>query len=473
MLELDADITGLRGADYNPRRIGEDDLAVLGESIKRLGLVKPLIVRGDLLVAGHQRTKALRRNGATRAPVFRLSKDTTTYDEVRFNQLHNGTDMDCGEEHAAITGGFGQATGYVIVEPGRITGNFRAPMANVRGEIADLIRRYGSWGGVVATQSGRVIHCGQYALAAHLCRVPLTVYVIPDDRATEYAAFLNRQYGVFSYDGLPRSTFIQTFAQMMRCRNEGTGGRQNASTLYEKHVIGWLKRNPKARVLDFGAGQGDYAKKLRLAGFNVIDLEFFRRAKGQNALDLDAINRMIDRALAVVRDGGFDAVVCDSVFNSVDSREAETSVAVLLNAFCKPGGKVFFSGRKLERVKSQDKFTKTEAKRRLIEFLDADGFTALYRAGRWFYQKFHTPEQTAALADRHGLRILDHRRSDSSTSWQVHAEVARRLPLPQVLSAVEFEFDMPVADDRRLGRAADANQAFTEKHHAEAEADPQ
>lgn len=52
-LDLTANITGLCGAEYNPRRINEDDLKLLAGSITEL--VKPLIVRGDLLVASHQR----------------------------------------------------------------------------------------------------------------------------------------------------------------------------------------------------------------------------------------------------------------------------------------------------------------------------------------------------------------------------------------------------------------------------------
>ena len=93
MLHLNYDITHLRGAEYNPRFIGEDDLARLAESVRELGLVKPLIVRGDLLVAGHQRTKALRKLGITRAAVYVLPCETTVYDEVRFNQLHNGVTL--------------------------------------------------------------------------------------------------------------------------------------------------------------------------------------------------------------------------------------------------------------------------------------------------------------------------------------------------------------------------------------------
>ena len=106
VLDLNADITGLRGADYNPRHITPEDLDTLAESIATLGLVKPLIVRKDLLVAGHQRTKALRKLGIDRAAVFRLGRDTTVYDEIRFNQLHNGTDLDGGDENVRIAGGF-------------------------------------------------------------------------------------------------------------------------------------------------------------------------------------------------------------------------------------------------------------------------------------------------------------------------------------------------------------------------------
>jgi ParB family transcriptional regulator, chromosome partitioning protein len=73
MLHLDFDISKLRGAEYNPRKIDDDGIERLAQSIKELGLVKPLIVRGDLLVAGHQRTKALRKLGVTRAPVFSAS----------------------------------------------------------------------------------------------------------------------------------------------------------------------------------------------------------------------------------------------------------------------------------------------------------------------------------------------------------------------------------------------------------------
>ena len=106
MLNLEYDITNLRGAVYNPRQTADADLDKLAQSVRELGVVKPIIARGESIIAGHQRTKALRKNGVTKAPVFLLATDTTTYDETRFNQLHNGTDMDGGDENCTADGGF-------------------------------------------------------------------------------------------------------------------------------------------------------------------------------------------------------------------------------------------------------------------------------------------------------------------------------------------------------------------------------
>ncbi len=459
MLDLNYDITGLRGAGYNPRKIADEDIAVLAESIRRFGIVKPLIVRGTLLVAGHQRTKALRSLGIDRAPVFVLSKDTTTYDEVRFNQLHNGTDMDCGDENLTIEGGFTEL-GYCQVDAARVRGNFRGRMVMVRKAICDLILAYGPWGAVVATQSGKVIHCAQYALASATMRAPLTCFVIPDDRESEYAAFLGRQYGKFSYENLPRDTFIQTFAQMMRLR-AGPSGKLNKSTLYETQVLPWLQDNRQARILDFGAGQGDYVKRLKKAGFEILELEFFRRMEGKNALDLQAVNRMVDGLIAHVKKHGFfDAIVCDSVLNSVDCNEAETSVMTLLNAFCKQGGMVFFSGRKLAHVKHLMNLTKSKASSRFIEFLDDDGFSGLYRKGRWFYQKFHSPEQVDGLVARHGLAMVRNVHTQSTSSWQAVATKVSELPHEVVDAAVVYEFNLPVSDTKRLNRHEDVLALF-------------
>ena len=469
MLDLDYDITRLRGADYNPRKISDDDLARLRESVTKLSVVKPLIVRNDLLVAGHQRTKALRAASMTRGPVFLLSQDTTTYDEVRFNQLHNGTDLDVGGEDAVIPGGFTVKGYHVIADAGVLAGNMRAQGALVRQEIANLITKYGPWGGVVATFSGRVIHASQYALAAKMTRTPLTVFAIPDAEEELYRSFLDRTYGVFNYDGLERKTYIQTLAQMVRLR-KGPSGKENRSWLYEGHALPWLEANRTAAFLDFGSGQGDYFLSLKRRGHPAYEIEFFRRVGFAKAIDLSAVNRMIDMAIVRLEKAGrFDCVVCDSVLNSVDSLEAEASVMATINAMCRPGGRVFFSGRPLEKHETamrRTKQTNTKGRKRETYFYDEHGFSALYREGNWFYQKFHSAGMVAGLADRFGLEIVKHVQGENS--WQVEAIKARELPWATVAKALDFEFDLPVGETRRVGRNMDMCKAL-ERFYADAD----
>ena len=171
MLELDYPIKDLVGADYNPRQIDEESLKTLRASIKTLGIVKPIIVSGNLIVAGHQRTKALLAAGIDKAPVYLLPKNINQTDEIRFNQLHNGTDFDSGDERAWV--GRSENLGFEMVPPIKLRGNMRAKMANVRNEICKLIIKYGNWGACVATQAGKVIHAGQYVLACRAARLSM------------------------------------------------------------------------------------------------------------------------------------------------------------------------------------------------------------------------------------------------------------------------------------------------------------
>ena len=435
MLNLKKDLSNLVGADYNPRKINENDLTALCESIKDLGLVKPLICRGNLLVAGHQRSKALLQLGINHAPVYELPCETTKYDEVRFNQLHNGTDLDCGEEQCSITGGF-KELGYQTTVSKNIEGNLRCKLAGVRGEICKLILKYGSWGGAVATMSGEVIHCAQYALACKITGYPLTVYVIKDSEKERYQKKLNKEYGVFSYDHLKKDTFIQTFAQMFRLR--GDTNSSAASSLYEGHAIPYIQKDKKLRCVDFGSGQGDYAKMLRSKGFNVIDIALLS--------DID-------------KNGLFDVVICDSVMNSVDSVQAECDVMTMINTLCKKGGSVFFSGRARERINDNDNLTKSADKVRYVEFIDEHGFSALYRKGRWFYQKFHTKEQVVELCDTYGLKFILQKNKHGS-SWQCEAIKQKQLSLAQIETAIKNEFNMKINDVDSLNKGDVAWKSF-------------
>jgi ParB family chromosome partitioning protein len=461
-LHLDYEIKDIVGADYHPRRIDNDAIEKLKHSLSVVGCAKPIIVRGRTIVAGHQRTKALRAMGVTRAPVYLLPTDASTYDEVRFNQLHNGTDLDTGDESARVVDGLRGVRGFTQVEPDRLSVNQKAAGANIRHEIMRLVTIYGSWGACVASESGEIFHAAQYALSMKTMGKKCLVYVVPAEREAEARELLGARYGVFSYDNLPRETYIQTFAQMFRLREDTE--RENASPTYVEHVIPWLQKNPGARVLDFGCGQGDYVRRLSRAGHAIQGMEFFRRAIGKDAIDVAAVNGMVDSLISSLKTAGrFDAVVCDYVLNSVDTQQAEDDVLTCLAAFCKPGGHVFFSGRKKERIDWQDTM-KTNVKtkqigQRYVEFIDEHGLSALYRKGRWFYQKFHSRDDIANISARFGFAITKH--TESAVAFQLSSKQSKTPAREYVASAIDREFNMPLnSTGRRLGRHNDVKETL-------------
>jgi ParB family chromosome partitioning protein len=286
------------------------------------------------------------------------------------------------------------------------------------------------------------------------------IYIVPDflERFARHA--LGAKYGVFSYDHLPKQTFIQTMAQL----NRFTGDQQdNRSPTYEDLVIPWLRKHPRARVLDFGCGKGDYVERLAHEGFDIIGLEFFRRSRHENKIDVVAVTHMVDAVERSLSEHGlFDAVVCDYVLNSVDSLQAESDVMACVSALCRQGGTVWLSGRRREQVdcsmRSQHGVN-IRAKRN-IEFLDENGFSGLYRSGRWFYQKFHTAREASELMDRFGVTVV--KKTAHHSSWQIEGRVLRRvLADGEKVAALKREFNMPLNDaGRLLGRDASIAAAY-------------
>lgn len=460
-LILDFDITSLKGADYNPRRIDDATFAKLRESVRGIGCVKPIIARGRVIVAGHQRTKALLAEGITTAPVFLLGSDASTYDEIRFNQLHNGTDLDYGNEGVYLSASIPMETGWRTVSPDSIKqrqgGSKKG--AKVRNEILRLITRHGEWGGCVANTRGEIFHAAQYAMSCRTIGATCLVYIISDDQELEARKALSAQYGVFSYDHLPKQTFIQTLAQLSRLSGDE---KANLSPTYEQLIIPWLVKHPKARVLDFGCGKGDYVARLKKAGYNITGLEFFRRAAHENKIDVVAVNHMVDDVCRQLRTYGlFDAVVCDYVLNSVDSVQAEDDVVTCVSGLCREKGTVWLSGRRREQLDDslRSEVSVNRRVKRNIEFLDEHGFSGLYRTGRWFYQKFHTKKEVGALMVRHGITVTTH--AEQHVSWQIEGRTFHQHYQEAVEQSLSREFNMPLNDaGRRLGRNDDVIKSY-------------
>lgn len=442
-------VAKLKGAEYNPRKITPEAFEELRKSVRTIGTVKPIIVGGDVVVAGHQRSKALRAEGIEFAPVIILDH-VNQQDEIRFNQLHNATDIDGG----GCTVPPGPTGVFELVQPGDIHGDLRSPLANIRTQMVSLLLRYGQWGACVADADGNVFHADQYALACKLTDTPCLVFRVGDAKLAR--ELLSGQYGDFSYDHIPRTTYAQSLAQPSRFSPK-VGSVQNRSNLYDKHLVPNIQKTD--RVLDFGCGRGDYVTLLKGRGYDIRGIEFFPRS-GPTILT-GRSHKLVSDGLADLADGGlFDAVICDKVINSIDTMQAHADVFETVAALCKPGGLVCFSGRLADFIRKrlkQDKSGETQT-RRYVEFLDPDNISATYRAGVWTYQKFHERPEVGSLS-REYFGEPDKIEIKDAHWWTRTCKTVVR-PQELIEAALRREFNLPLPNGASVGMGEEAVEAY-------------
>lgn len=87
-------INELKEADYNPRQLTEDQHKHLTESIKRFGLVDPIIInkhkgRENVVIGGHQRLKIARQLAFETVPVVYLDLDLEREKELNLRLNRN------------------------------------------------------------------------------------------------------------------------------------------------------------------------------------------------------------------------------------------------------------------------------------------------------------------------------------------------------------------------------------------------
>lgn len=441
-------LSALRPAPYNPRRIDEGGIAALQESLRLLGVVRPILAtRAGLIVAGHQRTRACLAEGITHAPVFVLT-DLGEGDEISFNQLHNGTDVEMG----VVVSVPPHAPGWVDVPYTEIAGELKQPGGPVRHEIHRLINRYGLWGGAVATAEGEVVSGRQYALACASSSRPCRVYYLrPDARA--HVEYLARAYGTFDYSRLPSTPWHQTFCQPHRVEGSMTA----ESPLYREFVLPGLRKHD--RLLDLGCGVGAYVRRLRAVGFTAVGWEPYPRTG--SSLDREAAATMTRDLIAALARGPFDVGVADSVVNATGAVERSYDVCRALSAAVKVGGFVYLAGLSLERMAAEPNATTYGRKAipvRCVHFFDENGFTAAHTRGAWMMQWACSSERLRHLVESTIGPI--EKMQVTKSYWRLRARNTQPEGREVLLAAALREFDPVYPDGVGLGLAADVCAAL-------------
>ena len=250
-------VADVRPAPYNPRRIDELEFLALVGSIGNLGLIRPIIVNSDqTILAGHQRSKALKELGVDHVPAFVADEHLGLQDEMRFNQFHNAADLEDPTTPVSVPPG----TGWAEV-PGRaVVGWQQIGEPTRKITLGKMLIRFGQWSNVVATESGRVLVGTLYATVTASMGMPLLVCYVPDDQAETVLQAFGQDYGVFDYSNVPFTQWTQAANQPNRKVTDDLRPRVRyddeismSSTVWTRDVLPFLK--PTDRIFELGSGR--------------------------------------------------------------------------------------------------------------------------------------------------------------------------------------------------------------------------
>lgn len=393
-------IDAVTGSEYNPRVITPEALASLQHSIRRFGMVKPLIVNSDdnVITAGHQRKKAAKAIGLTHLPCIHI-RTPSLQDEILFNLMHNSIET----SRTSVRLKQFAVNAYSYCDPQDIQIEGEPQNVIVCSEITKLLSRYGEWGSVVTDGDGNVILNAEYAYCAKKMGYGVLTYGIPNEDVAEFLKCMGVEYGKYNFDNLGIETYHQFLAQPKRL---STDGRQsNTSILYEKHLIPRLQKTDS--IIDIGAGRMAYVKLLKSKGFNIHAYEPSLMVKGANKLDMKGIIANILNAEKQVRlNGLFNYCVLEAVINSVVDDEFEKAVLTACNAVLRADGVLITCTRNLAYVEKAYEKTKLSAGAGdCLWYLDDKNYTLGVTNGIVFKQKFHTKESFLDLLSNYFEKV--------------------------------------------------------------------
>jgi len=394
-------IDEVTGSEYNPRAITPEALEALQRSIRRFGMVKPLIVNAsnNVITAGHQRKKAATAIGLTHLPCIRINSPNLQ-DEILFNLMHNSIET----SKTTVRIEEFVVNGYHYCPSNKIHIESEPKNVLICSEITKLMSRYGEWGSVVTDADGNVILNAEYAYCAKKLGYGVLSYGIPNEDVPEFMEAMGIEYGKYNFDNLGIKTYHQFLAQPKRL---STDGRQsNTSILYEKYLIPRLQKSDS--IIDIGAGRMAYVKLLKSKGFNIHAYEPSLMVKGANKLDMKGIIANILNAEKQVKNNGlFDWCVLEAVINSVVDDEFEKAVLTACNAVLKADGTLITCTRNIAYVeKAYDKTKLSAGAGDCLWYLDDKNYTLGVTNGIVFKQKFHTRESFIELLEQYFDQVL-------------------------------------------------------------------
>jgi ParB family chromosome partitioning protein len=175
-------------------------------------------------------------------------------------------------------------------------------------------------------------------------------------------------------------------------------------------------------------------------GYNLLAYEPHFQDKG--VLNVREVVKQINGLHTdLSRNGLYDAVVLDSVLNSVVNSRFEHAVLTTCNALLKQDGRIYIGTRSLNFTERLKTFKTYNSHGRDIQFLDKENFGATYRSGVWTMQHFHTHDSLRNLLLEY-FENVEIKGRESEVQLYAIASHPRKLPRTKVEEAINVEFNM-------------------------------
>lgn len=433
----DYPVEKLTPADYNPRKITDESFKKLQESLTKFGIVIPLIINEDnILIAGHQRTRAIKSLGFEKAPVYISNDKISVIDEINFNLRHNRVETN--------------HSGVKILKEDIPEGEF-CKIAPEEVEVPDksgalyvmhlgtFLNRYGEFDGIVVDYQNNILCNSDYAYACKLTKNPILCYKLPKGLEYEFKRYTLVDYGEYSYDKLNIKSYYQTLLQPpQRAKMDKLSSR-----LYDNVVVPYLAKHKSENpsLFDFGAGKLAYVRKLRKEGYDTYGYEpFYRSLKDRDKLNIGATVNMINIMDKKLRKNGlFDIGVCDTVINATINEDFEDCVMTCCNALLRLDGTMFFATRNIGEVTYLNKADSIRSMGTRLDYLDDKNFSVFNAYGVWNILNFHSSKTFYRLAKKYFENV---KVKSISNSVLAICDTPIELDIDHVDRCINIEFNM-------------------------------
>ena len=503
-------VEDLRPSAYNPRKADKERLEMVELSLRKFGWLLPIYADGDgEILSGHQRHMVATNMGAkmipvVRVPTFKIERRmgiNVLYNRATNDMYKTLSTADLKEDLMTKLGDLEKIK--MLPDIPLDTPEWYPIMKTKPVSSLRLIQINGKWPEQHAIAMAAqlktnglpqmpVICTTDYKVLNGLARLTYAVsnnedfvnaVIVSPEVAEEVRAMMNlltmdyniqeRYEDLLRYNSFRRKnqrvqiltpTFLEDFLRHFI----NSGNRNGAFDLNNpRHVELW-KDYYGNHVIDFGAGLCDKTDILKKMGVDAVAFEPFFLSRDNENIDTDAARELTAKFLERVADGTeWDSIFIASVFNSIPFLQDRKHVIAIVAALSSPYTKLHTAAICTE---SDRWFNHTRGDLKKGHDTSSNGFALDYEpriiisdiALKPKVQKYHTETEFGNLIS-HGYKQVLTFLTAKNGLVQAVGYNARKIEADELRAAIEFEFDVPHPEGRRLDMAEEAKAAFSKR----------